>query len=130
MINICEIKSILKRFVKWDESINSNSDSMEPDDVLTDIATDAKNVLLNLNNVSSIEKHWLVWWEYANGVDENLNILWKPQWHRFYDSHLEGLAKPNALDKVAELKKKKNIRNISMKLCVETTIVIDENKDI
>ena len=68
-------------------------------------------------------------WEYASGVDEDLNILWKPQWQRFYDSHFDGLYKENALATVVELKKKKNIRNITMKSCMDTTIILEEIKD-
>lgn len=126
MLNLNEVKSILERLVKWDEFLDSDSESMEPDDVLTDIALDARAVLRNITNLKGNQRHWLVSWEYASGIDENLNIQWKPMWERFYDSDLGCLSVSQANTKVSALKNKKNIRNISLKLCADVSIILDE----
>lgn len=109
MIRLDKIISILERLVKRSELTDSN-------DFLTDITEDAKKELDSFKNLK-FEKYFVVSWEYAQGVDEELNIIWKPLRMSFLEDHHEIPARERALNKVSELSTKKSVRNVSTKLC-------------
>lgn len=48
LIEYQKMKDILRRLIKWDEFV-ATSESMEPDDVLSDIVDDARKILQKTN---------------------------------------------------------------------------------
>lgn len=122
MIRLDKITNILERLVKYSKII-------DPDNFLTDITIDAQKELNSFKNLK-LEKYFVVSWEYASGVDEELNIIWKPLRQYFYDDkRLDIVAEKSVREFIPGLSTKKNVRNISLMSCADVSnIFLEEHK--